>query len=121
MRNEFKITVSVIGYADGFWRSNGNLRYALKVNGRYAPIIGRICMDQLMIDVTNVDCKIGDEVLIFGDDPLCSAQKIATANETIEYEVVCAVGNRVPRIFLKSNTLFSVRDTVYNGNDDVSP
>lgn len=109
-----KVATVPIGYADGFWRSNSNMHYALKLNDHYAPILGRICMDQLMIDVTDIDCNIGDEVLIFGDDDICSATKIAEANNTIDYEVVCAIGNRVPRFFIKDGTILSVRDLVYD-------
>ena len=109
-----KVATVPIGYADGFWRNNGNMKYALKVNDRYAPILGRICMDQLMIDVTDIDCAIGDEVMIFGDDDVCSATKIAEANNTIDYEVVCAVGSRVPRFFIKDGKVLSVRDLVYD-------
>ena len=71
-------------------------------------------MDQLMVDVTNIDCAIGDEVLIFGNDDICSAEKMAEANNTIEYEVICAVTDRVPRFFIKNNTVISVKDAVYD-------
>ena len=100
-----KIATVPAGYADGLWRSNGNGRYSLKVNGQYAKIIGRICMDQLMIDVTDINCDIGDEVLIFGDDERCSADVIAELNSTINYEVVCSVGERVPRLFVKDDDI----------------
>lgn len=109
-----RIATVPIGYADGFWRNNGGMRYSLKVNGQYAPIVGRVCMDQLMIDVTNIECAIGDEVLIFGDDDKCSADEIARMNNTINYEVVCAVGERVPRVFVKENSVVGWSDSVYN-------
>ena len=109
-----KIATVPIGYADGFWRNNGNMKYSLKVGDRYAPILGRICMDQLMIDVTDIDCALGDEVLVFGDDAKCSADEIARINNTINYEVVCAVGARVPRVFIKNGRVVDVSDLVYN-------
>lgn len=109
-----KIATVPLGYADGFFRNSGNMKYSLKVGGSYAPILGRICMDQLMIDVTDIECSLGDEVLIFGDDELCSADEIARINKTINYEVVCAVGARVPRVFIKNGKVVGVSDLVYN-------
>ena len=101
-----KIATVAIGYADGFWRSNSNMRYSLKINGHYAPVIGRVCMDQLMVDVTNIDCAIGDEVLIFGNDDICSAEKMAEANNTIEYEVMTKFSSiRATRKFVNSYLL----------------
>lgn len=114
---QMKIATVPIGYADGFWRNNGERRYSLKVNGKYALIIGRICMDQLMVDVTDIDCTLGDEVLIFGDDDKCSVDEIARINNTINYEVVCAVGERVPRIFIRDNVVVGWSDSVYNGSN----
>lgn len=109
-----KIATIPIGYADGFWRNNGEMRYSLKVNGQYATIIGRVCMDQLMIDVTDIDCSLGDEVLIFGNDDKCSVDEIARINNTINYEVVCAIGERVPRIFVRNNEVVGWSDSIYN-------
>ena len=90
------------------------MKYSLKVGGSYAPILGRICMDQLMIDVTDIECSLGDKVLIFGDDEMCSADEIAGINNTINYEVICAVGARVPRIFIKNGREVGVSNLVYN-------
>lgn len=102
-----------IGYADGFWRSNGFGNIRVLVNRNYAPIIGRICMDQLMLDVSNIDCNVGDIVTIFGDDPICSADTIAKQNGTVNYEIVCAIGERVPRAFLQSGTILAWQDNIY--------
>lgn len=113
---QMKIATVPIGYADGLWRNNGEMRYSLKVNDKYAPIIGRVCMDQLMIDVTDIDCTLGDEVLIFGDDDKCSADEIARISNTINYEVVCAVGERVPRIFVRDNVVVGWSDSIYNSS-----
>ncbi len=111
---EMKVATIPIGYADGFWRNNGYERYSLKINGKYAKILGRVCMDQLIVDVTDIDCKINDEVLVFGQDELCSADEIARINNTINYEVVCAVGQRVPRIFVKDGKVVGIQDKIYN-------
>ncbi len=111
---DMKIATVPIGYADGFWRNNGEEKYRLKLKNQYVPIIGRICMDQLMVDVTGVDCQLGDEILIFGDDNLCSADEIAKINSSINYEVVCSVGERVPRIFVENNKVIGYNDSIYN-------
>lgn len=100
-----KIATIPIGYADGFWRSNGEGQYSVKIKKQYAPIVGRVCMDQMMVDVTEIECAVGDEVLIFGNDEKCSADKIAAINNSINYEVVCSVGERVPRFFVKGGEL----------------
>ncbi len=96
-----KVASLAVGYADGFWRSNYRTGYKVKINGEYCSILGRICMDQLMVDVSNVNCKIGDEVLLFGDDKLCLAHTIATLNKSIDHEIVTSVTKRVPRIYVR--------------------
>lgn len=100
-----RVATIPIGYADGFWRSNGDARFSVKIKNRYAPVLGRVCMDQMMVDVTDIECVMGDEVLIFGSDEKCSADQIADVNNSINYEVVCSVGERVPRIFVKDGEL----------------
>jgi len=97
---EMRIATVPIGYADGFWRSNSRTRYSLSINGRGAPVIGRVCMDQLMVDVSDIYCSLGDEVIVFGDQPGHRAEDLAMLNNTINYEIVCAVGERVPRVFV---------------------
>ena len=113
-----KVATVPMGYADGFWRTNGNGKYSLKVNGKYATIIGRVCMDQLMLDVTNIDCKVGDEVFVFGQDELCSTEQIAKINQTINYEVVCAVGERVPRVYIKGGKVVEYQDNLIDTNKE---
>ena len=108
---DMKIATVPIGYADGFVRQNAKEGYML-VNGRRAKIVGRICMDQTMLDVTDIaDVKIGDEVIVFGTgghgEP--TADTIAENTETINYEVVCLVGKRVPRIYYKNGIITDVR------------
>ncbi|NGM85258.1 alanine racemase [Paenibacillus sp. 7124] len=90
-----------IGYADGLSRSLSN-RGRTEVRGKYAPIIGRICMDQTMIDVTDIEgCKPGEEVTLIGDrKELPTVDELAELVGTINYEVVCLIGKRVPRIYL---------------------
>ncbi len=111
-RTEKNITVATvpIGYADGFYRSNGNEKYALLVNNKQAPIIGRVCMDQLMIDISEIDCKIGDIVTVFGEKKGNTATDIARLNNTINYEVVCNIDYRVPRIYIKNGKIVKITD-----------
>ncbi|MDD6647908.1 MAG: alanine racemase [Firmicutes bacterium] len=91
-----------IGYADGFPRPYSSKGKVI-VNGVYAPIAGNICMDQCMIDVTHVPyVKVGDEVTIMGSDGICEilADDIAEATGTINYEIVCAFGQRLPKVYV---------------------
>ena len=86
-----------LGYADGYIRAYKN--FHVEIRGQLAPIAGRVCMDQTMIDVTDVDgVKVGDEVILFGSD-LISIDDAARHLNTINYEITCLVSARVPRIF----------------------
>lgn len=88
-----------IGYADGVSRLWGNeIGYVLIKNKR-AHIIGSICMDMLMVDVTEIDCAEGNEVIIFGNDP--SVNLIAQKTDTISYEILTSVSQRVKRVFYR--------------------
>jgi alanine racemase len=91
-----------IGYADGVSRRLSN-RAEVLTHGRVAPITGRVCMDQMMIDVSQIpNSKIGDEVAIFGhnQDAFHSVEIIAALMETNNHEVVCGVSKRVPRVYV---------------------
>ncbi|MEG1267016.1 MAG: bifunctional UDP-N-acetylmuramoyl-tripeptide:D-alanyl-D-alanine ligase/alanine racemase, partial [Myroides sp.] len=94
-----KIATIAIGYADGIRRSYGNGKGYVLVNNKKAFIAGTICMDMLMIDVTDMDVKIGDEVIVFGND--LRITEIAKIWETIPYEVMTSISQRVKRIFYK--------------------
>ncbi|MFN4082990.1 MAG: bifunctional UDP-N-acetylmuramoyl-tripeptide:D-alanyl-D-alanine ligase/alanine racemase [Bacteroidia bacterium] len=91
------IAITAIGYADGLNRllSNGN-GYML-VNGKKAPIVGNICMDMTMIDVTDIDCKEGDEVIVFGNG--INIVEIAKKLNTIPYEILTSISQRVKRVY----------------------
>ena len=98
-----KIATITLGYADGYPRPYSAQAKVL-VNGCVAPIAGNICMDQCMIDVTDVpDVKVGDEVIIMGTDGKNTilADDIANATGTINYEIVCAFGQRLPKVYVK--------------------
>ena len=108
--HEMKIATVPIGYADGFVRENAHDGYML-VGGKRAKIVGRICMDQTMLDVTDIEnVSVGDEVIVFGSgehgEP--TADTLAANTGTINYEVVCLVGKRVPRIYYKNGVITDV-------------
>ena len=98
-----KIATLALGYADGYPRPYSPFGKVL-VNGCVAPLAGNICMDQCMVDVTDVpDVKVGDEVIIMGTDGKNTilADDIAKATGTINYEIVCAFGQRLPKVYVK--------------------
>jgi len=101
-----------IGYADGYSRL---LAKGAKVilNGKFAPIVGRICMDQCMIDVTDIeDVKVGDEVILLGEQGNLkfNADDIAEIMGTINYEILCMIKYRIPRVYIKNGEVFNVRN-----------
>ena len=89
-----------IGHADGINRQYGNGRAGVFVNGQYAPILGNVCMDMIMIDITEIDCKEGDEVIIFGGPQ--SASEFAEKGKTISYELITGISPRVKRVIVKN-------------------
>jgi alanine racemase len=91
------IATVAIGYADGLNRRLGNGRGYMLVNGKRAPIVGSICMDMTMLDVTDIACKEGDEVIVFGKEP--GIMEIADKTGTIPYEVLTAISQRVKRVY----------------------
>ncbi len=100
-----RIATVCIGYADGYSRSLSNKGRVL-INGEYAPVIGRVCMDQLMVDVTALsNVSVGDEVVVLGTDGdnSISAEDIAKLTDTINYEVVCQFQKRVTILHYKNN------------------
>lgn len=102
-----KIATVPIGYADGYSRRLSN-KARMLVNGEYANVIGNVCMDQLMLDVTHIkDVKMGDEVTVLGvcGDKAVSAEELGSLMGTINYEVVCCIGKRVPRVYIKNNAV----------------
>ncbi|MEG0772767.1 alanine racemase [Clostridium sp.] len=112
---ESVIATLPIGYADGFTRLLFGKAKVI-INGKFAPVVGRICMDQCMIDITDIDgVKIGDEVILIGADEfnnVITADDIAKQVGTINYEVVCAVSKRVPRVYKKGGKIINIRNYV---------
>ncbi len=87
-----------LGHADGIGRQYGNGKTYVLVKGKKAFIVGNVCMDMIMIDITDIDCEEGDEVIVFG--PQLSAQNFAEKANTISYELLTAISPRVKRVVL---------------------
>lgn len=99
IKRKSKIATIPIGYADGMNRHFGRGRISVLVNGKWAPTIGNICMDACMVDVTDIECNVGDSVEIFGRKaPL---QRLADSLDTIPYEILTSVSPRVKRIYYR--------------------
>lgn len=94
------IATIAIGYADGYDRRFGNGIGKVLVNNQIAPVIGNVCMDMTMIDVTNIEVNEGDEVTIFSQD--LSISKLANSINTIPYEMLTSISERVKRVFVKN-------------------
>ena len=108
-----RVATISIGYADGLWRSNAKENLMIEIEGQFAPVIGRICMDQCMIDVTDLNnVQVGTQVTIYGLTPKNSIDSIAKRNNTINYEIVCALGERVPRVYKKDERIVAIEDRI---------
>lgn len=88
-----------IGHADGIGRQYGNGKGFVAINGERAPIVGNVCMDMIMVNISGIDCKEGDEVIVFGKHP--SAEEFSKTANTISYEIITAISQRVKRIIIK--------------------
>ena len=98
-----RVATVAVGYADGYRRSLSGRFYVL-IRGRKAPILGRVCMDQLMVDVTDIpDAAAGDTVTLAGRDgkERITIEELAAAAGSFNYETVCGISRRVPRVYLK--------------------
>lgn len=89
-----------LGHADGINRQYGNGRAGVLINGNYAPIIGNVCMDMIMVDITGIDCEEGDEVIVFGGPQ--HATEFAAKGNTISYELITGISQRVKRILVEN-------------------
>lgn len=111
-------TVSA-GYGDGVPRLLSNRGHVI-VKGQYAPIIGRVCMDQLMIDATHIaDLQVGDEVVLFGraGKHLLGADRVMRQCGGIAYELLCNVNRRVPRVYMRKDQVESISNILPEGED----
>ncbi len=108
---ESKIATIPIGYADGYSRvltGKGNVL----INGEIVPIVGNICMDQCMLDITDLkdNVNVGDEVILLGKqgNKEITAEELAEKIGTVNYEIVCVIGRRIPRVYIKDNKVQNV-------------
>ena len=106
-----RIATIPIGYADGYMRMLSN-RGRVLIHGQYAPVVGRICMDQCMVDVTDLteNVQVGEEVVLVGTqgENTISAEDVASLIGMINYELVCTVGKRIPRAFIKDGKISKI-------------
>lgn len=96
---DIKTATVAIGYADGIHRYLGNGKFKMQINGKEATIIGNVCMDMCMLDVTEIECKEGDEVIVF--DTQKHIKEMAKIGQTIPYEILTGISQRVKRVYLK--------------------
>ena len=99
LQRDSRIATITIGYADGFDRHFGNGAVSMWVNGKLCPTVGNVCMDAVMIDVTDVPCKVGDTVEIFGEH--VPIENLSDARGTIPYEILTSVSPRVKRVYYR--------------------
>ena len=102
-KKEMKVATIPVGYADGYPRSLSNKGWVL-IHGKKAPILGRVCMDQFMVDITKIpDAKVGDEVSLIGKDgkEFISIEKFGDLSGRFSYEFACDISKRVPRVYIK--------------------
>lgn len=110
-----KIATAPVGYADGFWRSNATCGTEMLIRGQRVNIVGRVCMDQLMLDVTDVKgVREGDYITVIGSDKgeSITADELAKNNGTIGYEMICSIGERVPRFYIRNHEIVYVKDNI---------
>ena len=102
-----------IGYADGLHRCASENGACVEIHGQRAPIVGRICMDQCVIDVTHIDhVTLGDEVTVFGG--ICSVEELAERCRTIPYEIFCSLSQRIPRVYVSGGKIDEIKDYIIN-------
>lgn len=106
-----KIATIPLGYGDGYPRNLSNKGYVL-IKGVKCRILGRVCMDQFMVDVTDMDVKKGDVVTLVGKDgdEDITVEELATLAGTFNYEFVCNLGKRIPRVYYRDNKVVSTKD-----------
>jgi alanine racemase len=97
-----RLATLAVGYADGYPRKLSNTG-VVSLHGCPAPVVGRVCMDQMMVDVTDIpNVQAGDVAVLFGDSAAHNVEEIAEAAGTVNYEVLCDIGRRVPRVYIEN-------------------
>lgn len=111
-QEDMRVATVPLGYGDGYPRSLSNKGYVL-LRGKKAPVLGRVCMDQFMVDVSHIpEAKEGDRVVLLGADggEGISAELLGEMSGRFHYELVCDIGKRIPRIYRKEGELFAWSD-----------
>ena len=111
-KKESMIATIPVGYADGYCRGLSN-KGSVLIHGKRAPICGRVCMDQFMVDVSDIpDVKIGDEVTLVGrdKDEMISMEELSELSQRFNYEFACVIGKRVPRVFYKDGRVIGSQE-----------
>ncbi len=109
---EMQIATIPVGYGDGYPRSLSNKAYVL-IHGKKAPIIGRVCMDQFMVDVTGIDnVKFGDQAVLIGTDgeETITVDQLSELADRFNYEFVCDLGKRIPRVYCRDGKIIEQID-----------
>lgn len=108
---ETKVATIPIGYGDGYPRNLSNKGYVL-IKGKKCPILGRVCMDQFMVDVSGLDVKEGEVVTLIGKDgeENISVEELAELAGTFNYEFVCDLGKRIPRVYYRNGKIVCMKD-----------
>ncbi len=108
---ETKVATIPVGYGDGYPRNLSNRGYVL-IQGKKCPILGRVCMDQFMVDVTGMDVTEGDVATLIGNDgdAYISVEEIAELAGTFNYEFVCDLGKRIPRVYYRGGKVVCMKD-----------
>lgn len=109
-KKDMRIATVSAGYADGYPRAQSNIGRVI-INGEYAPIVGRVCMDQFMVDVTDIpDVKVRDKVILIGScgDKSITVEEVAEPAASFHYELICNIGRRVPRIYTREGKQIAV-------------
>ncbi len=112
VRETMRVATVPVGYGDGYPRSLSNKGYVL-IHGQKAPICGRICMDQFMVDVSHIEgVKEGDEVVLVGSDgnETITMEEIGELSGRFNYEFACDLGKRIPRVYYKDGEIVGTRD-----------
>lgn len=111
-KERMRIATVPVGYGDGYPRSLSNRGYVL-IRGRRAPILGRVCMDQFMVDVTDIpETSEGDEVTLIGTDGAerITMEELGELSGRFNYELACDLGRRIPRVYLKDGVVVGTKD-----------
>ena len=102
------IATLACGYADGVPRQLNYTGHSVLINGQLCPVVGKVCMDQMMVDITDASVNVGDEVLVLGGDGETSFETVAAKAMTVNYEIMCGIAKRVPRVYKENGRVLHI-------------